>query len=116
MLHQRSSVTTITISMELVDELLSGVASADDLLDDQGLMMKPKVWLMAFGRGFREDQWLDPLLMAGHRSRRRGAGELRYQAPQPQSSIEIPQKNNEALWSAACHRGRTEFGAIRFSR
>lgn len=46
MLHQRSSMTTITISMELVDELLSGVASADDLLDDQGLMMKLKVWLM----------------------------------------------------------------------
>jgi len=29
-----------------LDELLSGVASADDLLDDQGLMMKLKVWLM----------------------------------------------------------------------
>ena len=45
--------------------------------------------------------------VAGRRSRRRGAGELRYQAPRPQRSIEIPQKNDEALWSATCHRDRS---------
>jgi putative transposase len=36
----------MTISKELLDELLSGVENADDLLGDKGLMKKLKVRLM----------------------------------------------------------------------
>jgi putative transposase len=39
-------MTTMTISKELLDELLSGVENADDLLGDQGLMKELKVRLM----------------------------------------------------------------------
>ena len=37
----------MTISKELLDELLSGVENADDLLGDQSLMKELKVRLMA---------------------------------------------------------------------
>ncbi|SNT76737.1 hypothetical protein SAMN05444959_12611 [Paracoccus seriniphilus] len=36
----------MTISKEVLDELLSGVENADDLLGDQGLMKELKVKLM----------------------------------------------------------------------
>ncbi|MFC6638099.1 hypothetical protein ACFQDR_12930 [Sulfitobacter sediminilitoris] len=36
----------MTISKELLDELLNGVKNADDLLGDQGLMKELKVRLM----------------------------------------------------------------------
>ena len=36
----------MTISKELLDELLSGVDNADDLLGDKGLMKELKVRLM----------------------------------------------------------------------
>ena len=36
----------MTISKDLLDELLSGVESADDLLGDRGLMKELKVRLM----------------------------------------------------------------------
>jgi len=39
-------MTTMTISKEVLDELLSGVENADDLLGDQGLMKELKVRLM----------------------------------------------------------------------
>jgi putative transposase len=39
-------MTTMTITKELLDELLSGVENADDLLGDQGLMKELKVRLM----------------------------------------------------------------------
>jgi hypothetical protein len=38
---------TMTISKEVLDELLSGVENADDLLGNQGLMKELKVRLMA---------------------------------------------------------------------
>ena len=46
MLQQRRSMITMTISKELLDELLSGVENADDLLGDKGLMKELKVRLM----------------------------------------------------------------------
>ena len=42
MLHQRRSMKTMTITKEVLDELLSGVENADDLLGDQGLMKELK--------------------------------------------------------------------------
>jgi putative transposase len=39
-------MTTMTISTEVLDELLHGVKNADDLLGDQGLMKELKVRLM----------------------------------------------------------------------
>jgi transposase-like protein len=39
-------MTTMTISKEVLDELLNGVENADDLLGDQGLMKELKVRLM----------------------------------------------------------------------
>jgi putative transposase len=39
-------MTTMTITKELLDELLSGVENANDLLGDQGLMKELKVRLM----------------------------------------------------------------------
>ena len=36
----------MTISKKVLDELLSGVETADDLLCDQGLFKELKVWLM----------------------------------------------------------------------
>lgn len=39
-------MTTTTISKEVLDELLSGVETADDLLGNQGLMKDLKVLLM----------------------------------------------------------------------
>ncbi|MDA9979902.1 hypothetical protein N9E38_00515 [Yoonia sp.] len=39
-------MTTMTISKELLDELLSGVENATDLLGDKGLMKELKVRLM----------------------------------------------------------------------
>jgi putative transposase len=38
-------MTTMTISKEVLDELLSGVENADDLLGDRGLMKELKVRL-----------------------------------------------------------------------
>jgi hypothetical protein len=65
---------------------------------------------VASGRGLREDQWRDALLVAGRRSRRRGAGILCSEATRLQSHIEIPQKINETLWKSKCHRdGQTAF-------
>jgi hypothetical protein len=45
-------MTTMTISKELLDELLSGVENADDLLGDKGLMKQLKVRLMGLGESF----------------------------------------------------------------
>jgi putative transposase len=39
-------MTTMTITKELLDELLSGVENANDLLGDKGLMKELKVRLM----------------------------------------------------------------------
>jgi hypothetical protein len=39
-------MTTMTISKDVLDELLNGVENADDLLGDQGLMKELKVRLM----------------------------------------------------------------------
>jgi putative transposase len=39
-------MTTMTITKELLDELLSGVENANDLLGDQGLMKELRVRLM----------------------------------------------------------------------
>ena len=39
-------MTTMTISKELLDELLSGVERPEDLLGDKGLMKELKVRLM----------------------------------------------------------------------
>jgi putative transposase len=39
-------MTTMTISTEVLDELLHGVKNADDSLGDQGLMKELKVRLM----------------------------------------------------------------------
>jgi putative transposase len=46
MLHPRRSMTTTAIFKEILDELLSGVENADDLLGNQGLMKELKVRLM----------------------------------------------------------------------
>ena len=62
---------------------------------------------MALGRSVRKNQWRNPLSLAGCGSRRRSVGKLRYEAPRSKSSIEIPQKNNETIWSATCHRDRS---------
>jgi hypothetical protein len=49
-------MTTMTVSKELLDELLSGVENANDLPGDQGLMRKIKVRLMErmLGAGLTE--------------------------------------------------------------
>ena len=62
---------------------------------------------MALGRSVRKNQRRNPLSPAGCRSRRRSVGKLRYEAPRSKSSIEIPQKNNETIWSTICHRDRS---------
>ena len=46
MFHQQRSMTTITISNKILDELLSGVDRPDDLLGDTGLIKELKVRLM----------------------------------------------------------------------
>jgi hypothetical protein len=46
MLHQRRSMTTMMISKDLLDELLSGVERPKDLLGDKGLMKELKIRLM----------------------------------------------------------------------
>ncbi|MFT4783893.1 MAG: transposase-like protein [Yoonia sp.] len=46
MLPEQRSMTTMTISKELLDELLSGVDRPEDLLGDKGLMTKLKIRLM----------------------------------------------------------------------
>ncbi|MFT6913075.1 MAG: putative transposase [Paracoccaceae bacterium] len=49
-------MTTMTVSKELLDELLSGVENANDLPGDQGLMRKIKVRLVErmLGAGLTE--------------------------------------------------------------
>jgi putative transposase len=47
MLQQRRRMAPMTISKDLLDELLSGVETAEDLLGDKGLMKELKVRLMA---------------------------------------------------------------------
>ena len=46
MFHQQRSMTTITISNKILDELLSGVDRPDDLLGDTGLIKELKVRFM----------------------------------------------------------------------
>ena len=46
MLPNQMSMTTMTISKELLDELLSSLNRPDDLLGDTGLMTELKVRLM----------------------------------------------------------------------
>ena len=46
MLPNYKSMTTMTISKELLDELLSGVERPEDLLGDKGLMKELKVRLI----------------------------------------------------------------------
>jgi hypothetical protein len=46
MLPNQRSMTTMTISKELLDDLLSGIKRPEDLLGDKGLMKELKVRLM----------------------------------------------------------------------
>jgi hypothetical protein len=46
MLPNQMSMTTMTISKEFLDELLSGLNRPEDLLGDTGLMTELKVRLM----------------------------------------------------------------------
>jgi transposase-like protein len=65
---------TMTISKEVLDELLSGVENADDLLGNQGLMTELKVRLMErmLGAELTEHLGYEPETQpADHQSNRR---------------------------------------------
>jgi putative transposase len=109
-------MTTMTISKELLDELLSGVENADDLLGDQGLMKELKVRLMErmLGAELTEHLGYEPDARPGteQRNRRNGATRKTLKGHDGTVPIDVPRDRDGSFEPELIKKGQTRIDGM----
>ena len=106
----------MTISKELLDELLNGVESADDLLGDQGLMKELKVRLMErmLGAELTEHLGYEPDARPGteQRNRRNGATPKTLKGNDGTVPIDVPRDRDGSFEPELIKKGQTRIDGM----
>jgi putative transposase len=109
-------MTTMTISKELLDELLNGVKNADDLLGDQGLMKELKVRLMErmLGAELTEHLGYEPDTQpTNHQSNRRnGTSRKTLKGNDGALPIAVPRDRDRSFEPALIKKGQTRIDGM----
>jgi transposase-like protein len=109
-------MTTMTISKEVLDELLSGVENADDLLGDQGLLKELKVRLMERMLGAELTDYLgyepgdDPASAQGNR--RNGTSRKTVKGNDGALPIDVPRDRDGSFEPELIKKGQTRIDGM----